>query len=610
MPAPYTRTLLWPREAPIPDVVPPGTPRVNKLFHGDNIDVLRSLNADSVDLVYLDPPFKSDRDHNMFHRERDGSPSAAQRKAFTDTWKWDARAAKAYRQLIEAGGPVGDVMEAFRRVLNTGAGRSQQRSEMLAYLAMMAPRLVELHRALRLTGSLYLHCDSTASHYLKLLLDAVFGPDRFVSEIVWRRYGAHSNSKVWGAVHDTLLFYSKSRKRVFNRQFEPYDPAYVRDRFRYSDADGRRWAEQNLNNPARRPNLTYPFTARNGTTYQPPPNGWKYTPERMATLDAEGRLHYPAKNGGRLRLKQYLDELPGVPVQDMWTDLTAVGGTSSERIGFPTQKPEELLQRIIRASSNEGDVVLDPFCGCGTTIAAADKLHRCWIGIDITHLAIDVIVKRLTEDGLREGVDYKVDSRYAPPSLPDIAAMAQKDKHTFQGWALQAANIEPFQLKPGPDRGIDGRKVFWDPPGSDQRREIIVSVKGGKLPANCVRDLIGTVQRERAQIGVLITLNDPTSNMIRDANAAPPYRGLDGHLYPGLQILTVRDLLEGHTVEYPLQLVPREQPQLPSVAAVRRPPAVVTPLPVPGENEGRGVGQKRMAKATTEQRRPSRRRTA
>lgn len=539
---------------------------MNRLYHGDNIDVLRSLDANSVDLVYLDPPFKSNQIYNMFHKERDGTHSAAQMKAFSDTWTWDPKAAKAYRQLLEGGGPLADVMEAFHHILSSGT-RAKARTEMLAYLSMMAPRVVEMHRILKPTGSLYLHCDSRASHYLKLLLDAIFSPERFVSEIIWRRYGAHSNSKVWGAVHDTLLFYSKTNKRIFNRQFEDYADEYVSERFRFKDPDGRRWAEQNLNNPARRPNLIYRFRARDGVTYEPPPNGWKVTPEKMAAWDAAGRLHYPAKAGGRLRLKQYLDEMAGVPAQDVWTGLSHVGGTSTERVGFPTQKPEALLDRIILASTNANGVVMDSFCGCGTTIASAERLERRWIGVDITHLAIDVIVERLKADGLTEGKDYKIDGRFAPRTLPDIQAMARKDKHTFQGWALEQAGVEPFQLKPGPDRGIDARKSFFDPPGSAERKEIIVSVKGGQLPAGCVRDLIGTVQRERAQIGVLITLHPPTRQMIRDAADAPTYRGSDGKIYPGVQILTVEALLNSHAIDYPLQLVARPPATVPSVTA-------------------------------------------
>src|SRR5882724_2345592 len=240
-------------------------PADNLLYYGDNLDVLRRHVADeSVDLVYLDPPFKSDQSYNVLFREQDGSRSEAQIKAFDDTWQWDRGAAAAYHETVEAGGKVSEAMQAFRLFLGD--------SDMLAYLAMMAPRLLELRRVLRDSGSLYLHCDPTASHYLKLLLDAVFGPERFINEIIWKRYGAHNDSRTYGRVHDVLLFYSASNVRTFNKQHEPYSEEYVAERFRFSDPDGRRWAEQNLASPNPRPNLTYPFTAKNGVTYAPPVN--------------------------------------------------------------------------------------------------------------------------------------------------------------------------------------------------------------------------------------------------------------------------------------------------------------------------------------------------
>ncbi len=322
-------------------------PAGNVLFYGDNLDVLRRhVKDESVDLVYLDPPFNSNADYNVLFGHADGSRAAAQIKAFGDTWHWDQAAAAAFQETVVAGGAVASALAAFQTLIGP--------SNMLAYLSMMAPRLIELRRVLKSTGSLYLHCDPTASHYLKLLLDAVFAPENFQSEIVWRRYGAHNDSKGYGRVHDTILFYSREKSPYFKKQHQPYEPEYVAQRFRFSDPDGRRWSEQNLASPNPRPNLTYPFTATNGVTYQPPPNGWKYTLEKLTELDRQGLLHYPAKEGGRLRLKNYLDRMPGVPVQDWWTDVGAIGGTSPERLGYPTQKPLALLERIIASSCPPG----------------------------------------------------------------------------------------------------------------------------------------------------------------------------------------------------------------------------------------------------------------
>jgi DNA modification methylase len=515
---------------------------VNRLYYGDNLDVLRQYVADkSIDLVYLDPPFKSNQDYNVLFAERDGTQSAAQIKAFEDTWTWDQGSAREYADVVEGGGNVSLALQALRTFLGE--------SDMLAYLAMMAPRLKELRRVLKDTGSLYLHCDPTASHYLKMLMDSVFGPGQFVAEIAWKRYGAHNDSGSWGRVHDTLLFYQCSNLATFNKQYQEYSPGYVEQRFRFADPDGRRWSEQNLASPNPRPNLTYPFTAKNGVTYAPPANGWKYTEERMSALDEAGRLHYPAKSGGRLRLKNYLDELPGVALQDIWTDLIAIGGTSPERLGYPTQKPEALLERIISASSNAGDIVLDPFCGCGTAIAAAQRLKRQWVGIDITHLAITLIRHRLHSafgDAILD--TYRVIGE--PEALTDAAQLAVDDPYQFQWWALGLVGARPTEQKKGADKGIDGRLYFHDEAGG-QTKQVIFSVKAGHLHANHVRDLRGVVEREKAAIGVLISMEDPTKPMRTEAASAGFYDSPWSGKHPRLQIVTVGELLGGKKLDMP-----------------------------------------------------------
>lgn len=576
-PKSLTRDALWPDGPPVLDRYGRAVARrsvafagQNRLWHGDNLDVLRVLQDECVDLVYLDPPFKSNQDYNMLYKERDGSRSAAQKKAFGDTWKWDAKAAKAYRQIVEAGGSVSDVMDAFRRILTSGADlRQRGRSEMLAYLSMMAPRLVELRRVLKPTGSLYLHCDPVASHYLKLLLDAVFGQEAFRNEIVWLRSknpkGSQHGLKRYSPFTDSILYYAKSADAPLHldRIRRVLSAAELKRKYPLSDHKGP-YADGPILRSASmgpRPNLVYEYKG-----FTPGPAGWRVKRSRLEVIDARGDLAWTNTGAPRRKIRPD-DAEKGQPVGSFWGDIPPVNSQARERVGFPTQKPTALLRRIIAASSDEGGTVLDPFCGCGSTIEAAEDLRRRWIGIDITHLAIEVICDRLAKRGLKEGKDYTVDSRFAPATMPDVETLARKDKHAFQGWALQQAGIEPFQLKPGPDRGIDARKVFFDPPGSTQRREIIVSVKGGNLPATCVRDLIGTVQRERAQMGVLITLKPPTKNMVRDAADAPVYRGSDGRLYAGIQILTVQDLLNGHTLEYPLQLAVANAATVPATAA-------------------------------------------
>jgi len=515
----------------------------NLLYYGDNLDVLRRhVKDESVDLVYLDPPFKSNQDYNVLFAEH-GTRSAAQIKAFEDTWRWDEIAAAAFEETVEAGGEVAQAMRAFRTLLGT--------SDMLAYLSMMAPRLVKLHRVLKPMGSLYLHCDPTASHYLKLLLDSVFGPVNFRGEVIWKRYGAHNDARGYGRVHDSILFYSRGASPYFEKQHQPYDADYVAQRFRFTDPGGRRWSEQNLSSPNPRPNLTYPFTAKNGVTYDPPTNGWKYTPERLRELDDANRLHYPAKAGGRLRLKNYMDEMPGVPVQDLWTDIGAIGGTSPERLGYPTQKPVALLERIVGSSCPPGGTVLDPFCGCGTTIDAAQKLGRQWIGIDITHLAINLIRHRL-----RDTYGDEIEKTYRvigePVTVDEAAELAKEDPYQFQWWALGLVGARPAEQKKGADKGIDGRIYFHDEGAGGKTKQIVLSVKAGSTGVSHVRDLRGVMEREQAELGVLLTMQEPTKPMRGEAAGASFYTSPGWHTkHPRLQILTIEQLLDGKQIDYP-----------------------------------------------------------
>jgi site-specific DNA-methyltransferase (adenine-specific) len=473
-------------------------------------------------------------------KEKDGSKSASQLRAFGDTWEWNEDASRAYFEFIEGSDSrPSKALQALRLTVGD--------SDVLAYLSMMALRLVELRRVLKQSGSIYLHCDPTASHYLKILMDAIFGPKNFRNEITWkRRVGSSSavhESNRFGVCTDILLFYSKSEDSQFSPQYNKDTPEYqeyVRTRFTMTDESGRKFQPDNLTNPAYRPNLIYEYKG-----YKPPTNGWAISREKMEQWDKEGRLYFPKNKNSRIRRKRFVDELKGMPIQNLWIDIPEINSQAQERLGYPTQKPEALLERIIKASSDEGQIVLDPFCGCGTVIAAAEKLKRRWIGIDITQPAIVVIKQRLKRIG---DVRYKVIGE--PVSLPDAKALAEQDPYQFQWWSLGLVGARPTEEKKGADKGIDGRLFFHD--GKQETNEIVLSVKSGKLHASYVRDLRDVIERERAQIGVLISFETPTPSMLAEAASAGFYSSPWGKKkYPRLQILTIAQLMSGTSIAMP-----------------------------------------------------------
>jgi site-specific DNA-methyltransferase (adenine-specific) len=560
---------LRPPNTPSAEVLP-STHRMsdqnNKLYYGDNLEVLRDYIPDqTVDLIYLDPPFNSRQDYNVLFAEKDGSRSASQITAFKDSWEWNIEAERAYEEVVERGGRVADAMRAFRTLLGG--------SDMLAYLAMMAPRLIELRRVLKESGSIYLHCDQTASHYLKLLMDSIFGPELFKTEVTWKRTFSHGNVGTnYGKVTDSILFYSKGPEPTWNPTFTPLSEGYVEKFYRYKNSEGRRYRSVTLRNPAIRPNLQYNYTALNGVTYKPHPNGWSWSPERMRRSDEEGILIYPKKPEGALMMKQYLDVSKGIRLQNLWDDIPPIGAQAQERLGYPTQKPEALLERILKASSNEGDVVLDPFCGCGTTVQVAQKLNRRWIGIDITHLAIGLIKTRL-DDAFGPEVRTTYEVIGEPTDVRGAEQLAAENKYQFQYWALGLCGARPAEtIKKGADRGIDGRLYFHDDRSGDSK-QIIFSVKGGQnIGVAEVRDLIGVLQREKAEIGVYISFAEPTKPMQKEAVEAGFYTSADGSKYPRLQLLTIEGLLTGtqrlqrplHVRDVTFRKAPRSRPDAPT----------------------------------------------
>jgi len=507
----------------------------NQLYYGDNLDVLaRYVNDESIDLVYLDPPFNSRQDYNVLFAEKDGSRSSYQIRAFKDTWEWNLEAKADYEASMQHGGRVAEALRAFHTFLGG--------SDMLAYLAMMARRLIELKRVLKETGTIYLHCDATASHYLKMLMDAIFGPQCFRNEIAWRRSHPKGHAFTrFARNHDAILVYSKGESPVWNRLYVPQTPENAAKQYALRDESGRAYQLTSLLNPnPNRPNLTYEFLGVKKV--------WRWTRERMLKEYENGSIVVPRGGEGIPRYKRYFDEQEGIPVSDFWDDIEIASGT--ERLGYPTQKPEALLERILSASSKEGDVVLDPFCGCGTTIQVAQRLNRRWIGIDITHLAVSLIKKRLS-DTYGDDVKSSYEMIGEPTDLAGAAKLAEENKYQFQWWALGLVGARPAEQKKGADRGIDGRLYFHDDERSGKTKQILLSVKAGGVQVSQVRDLRGTVEREEAEIGAFLCFESPTKPMLREAAEAGFYTAPDGSHYPRMQILTIQEILEGKQLNYP-----------------------------------------------------------
>ena len=528
----------------------------NTLYYGDNLTILREEIADeSVDLIYLDPPFNSNASYNVLFRAPEGHQSKAQIEAFDDTWHWNESAEEAFDAVMKSkNSQASEMLRAMRAFLGM--------NDMMAYLAMMAVRLLELHRVLKPTGSLYLHCDPTASHYLKILLDAVFGKAGFRTAISWKRSSAHNDAKQgrvqYGNIRDEIFFYTKSDSWNWNWQYTAYDEDYTASAYRQADEDGRMYRRGDLtaSRPGGDVSYNWPVKRLKKGKWQadiddefksPKPDWdyrqvppykrrfWAYSRANMAEMAAEGRLIYASS--GMPEYKRYLDEMPGVPLQNDWNDILPVSG--KERLGYPTQKPVALLERIIASSSNEKDVVLDPFCGCGTTIHAAQKLKRKWIGIDVTHLAVHLVQRRIKDAFSRA----RFDIHGVPQDLDGARALALKDKYEFQKWALSVVEAQPYRGgKKGGDGGVDGLLYFK--PDGKKTEKAIVSVNGGQsLTPAMVKDLIVTVDQEGAKMGIFLTLEVPTKGMTAQAAAAGIYKTEYGE-FPKIQIVTIGQLFQ------------------------------------------------------------------
>ena len=511
---------------------------MNKLFYGDNLEVLRSFSDECVDLIYLDPPFNSNAGYNVLFKSASGAGADASIEAFDDTWTWGEASKNA---LLDIAAGTNRPLQVMMEAMRTGIGENP----LMAYLAMMAVRLVELNRVLKDTGSLYLHCDPTASHYLKLVLDAVFGAENHVNEVIWKRYGAHNDvgqgSKHFGRVHDVIFLYSKTSTRTWNQLFAEYDPDYVKSTYRMDDGDGRKYTTTPLTGPggAEKGNPVFEW---NGHT-----RAWRYSRDTIQRLHDEGKLYY--SKTGYARQKLYLDEAKGVPVQDLWTDISSLSGSMQERLGYPTQKPRALLERIIAASSNEGDVVLDPFCGCGTAVDAAQKLGRQWVGIDVTHIAIGMIENRMREG--YPGIEFETVG--VPKDKASAERLAEEDPHQFQQWVCWQVGGFPRDKKGG-DKGVDGWFNYLAESGRIETG--VISVKAGdNVNPGMVRDLGEVMRRDKHRFGLFVMKGMPTKGM-RDAAEAQDVIETEFGRFPAMQFVTLAELFQGIKPKLPPLISP------------------------------------------------------
>lgn len=523
----------------------------NQLYYGDNLDVLRKyIKDESVDLVYLDPPFNSNRNYSVIFNKHEVAEdeNKAQIQAFEDTWHWTHTTEAQYDEfIVQAPMAIANALTAYRLLLGE--------NDAMAYLVNMAPRLVELHRVLKPTGSLFLHCDPVMSHYLKIVLDAIFGPSNFVNDISWRRSANTSSiSKIFRRAHDCILFYAKSKQYTFNLQYRTHADA------------GSHYSQEDEHGVYRLAPLQV-SGRRKGDTGQPwrgiDPNirgkdgmHWVTTRDKLDEYDAQGLVVWPTKKDGLPQLKYYQHQSKGVAMNDFWEDISPINSQAKESLRYPTQKPLKLLERIITAGSNPGEIMLDPFCGCGTSVDAAERLNRHWIGIDITYIAVDLITKRLRHT-YGDSILKTFDVPYGiPKDVTAARALFAQSPFEFERWAVSLINAEPNQKQVG-DKGIDGVARF--PLGvKGQLGRVLVSVKGGKtLNPSMVRDLSGTVDTQKAAMGVLITL-EPATKGVQDAidHGGVYKHPANAQTYPRLQQITVTELMDGKRPQMPPTVLP------------------------------------------------------
>ncbi|MBN1232727.1 MAG: restriction endonuclease [Candidatus Coatesbacteria bacterium] len=482
---------------------------MNKLYYGDCLDVLRDhIPDESIDLIYIDPPFNSKRNYNVIY---DGA--MAQAEAFKDTWSLtnlQEEKTLIFKKEPQRYQALHNVIDSFEKML------INSEPSLLGYLINMSIRLVELRRVLKDTGSIYLHCDPTASHYLKILMDEIFGRKNFRNEIVWCYKTRQFSKKYWNRKHDDILFYSKSKKYPFyyKRVLNPLSESTIK-KYKLIDETGRRYRLEG--------------------------RGIQGSPIR-SQKDVNEKWE---KTNPELTIRDYLKD--GYPPEDYW-NINIINQAAKERLGYATQKPLELLERIINASCPEKGIVLDAFCGCGTTVAAAKKLNRHFIGVDITYLAIDLIKKRLIDTFYKDEKKFNKDVEIfgIPKDLEGARVLAKETKNDrvrkeFEKWAVFKAN-GIYTEKKGADYGLDGYLFLWD--AGETKIKGVIQVKSGKVGVHQIRDFSHTIDREGASFGFFITLEEPTKNMFEEINKLPKVISKMGRGFDKIYIITVQDLLD------------------------------------------------------------------
>ncbi len=521
---------------------------MNKLYYGDNLDVMRKFIRDeTVDLCYIDPPFNSKRNYNQIYNNI-GTEDRAQAQAFMDTWTWDDHAIQCYDDILTN---KNGVQTQQSIALISGLEKVLGKGSLFAYLVSMTVRVAEIHRILKPTGSFYLHCDPTASHYLKIVVDAVFAAGEFRSEVIWQKIrSSKGQTEGFGSVHDTIFLYTKTDKAVFNHLYTPLSEERIKTHYGQVELDTkRRFGLYDFTQSGQGEPRTF------GDRIIAPPAGkhWIWGQDRVDAAMKEGRLVQTGEN--MFRVKRYLDESRGNPLEDIWIDIPPINAVSQERLGYPTQKPEALLQRIIEASSNEGDIVLDAFCGCGTTIAVADRLKRQWIGMDITYQSVSLILKRLKDHGGQEAID-NVELHGVPKDMESVDALIHKKddrvRKEFEKWAVltYSDNRAVINEKKGADKGIDG--IAYTRKSKEEVLPVIISVKSGNIGRKEVAQLHGDAEREGAACAILITRNEPTKPMIQEAKEAGKFQPDMFQPFDRLQIVTVQEILDGARMNLPL----------------------------------------------------------